>query len=146
MFSLLSFRPLLKCIQCPTENRSRTRKERRAATTVASGSLTVEGTKKATTRVTKKKSSRLVAGRGGPNLTKNGRAPVKRRLLKPVSLQSVLGPLRQLRLKKRQSIPKSQSRSFGRRCRRLRLTSPSPLRECLFLSSLDAPCCLFFLF
>ena len=48
-------------------------------------------------------------------------------------------------LKKCQSISKLQSRSLGRRCRRLRLTSPSLLCECLPLYSLDAPCCLFFL-
>ena len=40
---------------------------------------------------------------------------------------------------------KVAERSLGRRCRRLRLTSPSLLRECLPLYSLDAPCCLFFL-
>ena len=66
-----------------------------------------EGVEEAMTQVMEKKSSHLLAGRGGPNLTKNGRAPVKRRLLKLVSLRSVLGPLRQLRLEKRQSTPKS---------------------------------------
>ena len=57
-------------------------------------------------QVTKKKSSRLLAGRGDPSLTKNDRAPVKRQLLRLVSLQSILGHLHQPQLKKRQSIPK----------------------------------------
>ena len=74
---LLSFRPLSKCIQCPMERKSRIWKERRAAATVANGLLTMKGTEKATTQVTKKKSSRLLAGRGDPSLTKNDRAPAK---------------------------------------------------------------------
>ena len=94
----------------------------------------------------KKKSSRLLAGRGDPSLTKNDRAPAKRQLLRLVSLRSVLGSLHQPRLRRRQSTPKLQSRGLGRRCRRSRLISPSLPRECLSLYSLDAPRCLFFLF
>ena len=144
-FSLLSFRPLLKCIQCPMGSKSKHWKARRVAATVASGLPMGKGMEEATTQVMEKKSSRLLAGRGDPSLTKNDRAAVKRRLLRLVSLQSILGHLHQPQLKKRQSIPKLQSRSLGRRCRRLRSTSPLLLRECLPLYSLDAPCCLFFL-
>ena len=103
LFFLLSFRPLSKCTQCPTESKSKTRKERRAAATVANGILTEKGTKKATTQVTKKKSSRLLAGRGDPSLTKNGRVLATRQLLRLVSLRSTLGSLHQPRLRRRQS-------------------------------------------
>ena len=87
-----------------------------------------------------------VAGRGDPSLTKNDRVPATRQLLRLVSLRSVLGSLHQPRLRRRQSTPKLQSRGLGRRCRRSRLISPLPPRECLSLYSLDAPRCLFFLF
>ena len=45
-----------------------------------------EGMEEATTQAVEKKSSRLLAGRGDPSLTKNGRVPVTRQLLRLVSL------------------------------------------------------------
>ena len=60
------------------ESKRKIWKERRAAATVVNGILTEKRMKKAMTEVTKKKSSRLLAGRGDPSLTKIDRAPVKR--------------------------------------------------------------------
>ena len=59
------------------ESKGKTWKARRAAAIVASGLLMVKRMEKAKIQAMKKKSSRLLAGRGDPSLTKNDRAPAK---------------------------------------------------------------------
>ena len=127
---LFSSRPLLKCIRCPTESRSRTRRGRQAEVKAASGIPTERGTRRATTRVTKKRSTLLPAGKGDPNLLTTRRAPVTRRPFRLGSRQSLLGrPLRH-QLKKLQSSPRLLCRRLRRRCRESKLTFLLLLREC----------------
>ena len=95
-----------------------------------SGILTERRTRRATTRVMKKRSTHLPVGKGDPSSPTIPQAPATRQPFRLGSRQSVLGhPLRR-RLKRLRNNPRSYHRRPERRCPESKSTSLLPLRKC----------------
>ncbi|XBI37984.1 hypothetical protein VPH35_123158 [Triticum aestivum] len=122
-FDRIPFRPSSTCTQCPTECRTKRLRKKGAVARAARSIRRPRKTRRATNRPTKK-STRLLAGRGDPNM------PTTRRVLRTwwprrlVSLLSVLGHLPRRRLKRLQSSPK-----LRRLQHRKRRKPPPPSRQ-----------------
>ena len=136
-FDCYPLRPSLKCTRCPTECRTPALKKKGAGARAARSIWKPRRTRRARNRLMRKKSTRLLAGRGGPStlMTRHAlRTWWQRRSGNP---RSAPGRLSRRRLRSLQSNPRSR-RFKRRKCRKPSLPNRPkicPGSKCPFLLS-----------
>ncbi|XBJ22200.1 hypothetical protein VPH35_000629 [Triticum aestivum] len=105
-FARCPFRLSLICTRCPMGCRGKTSRKERAGTRAASGTQMRRRTRRATTQVMTKRSTRLLAERGDPSTLTTQRAPRTWRPHRLGSLRSAPGRLPQRQLRRPRSSPR----------------------------------------
>ncbi|XBI73238.1 hypothetical protein VPH35_067025 [Triticum aestivum] len=119
-FDCYPFRPSLKCTRCPTECRTQALKKKGAGARAARSIRKPMRTRRAMNRLMRKKSTRLLTGRGGPSTLMTRQALRTWWLRQSGSLRSTLGRLPRRRLRRLQSNLRSR-RPQHQKCQK-----PSP--------------------